>query len=243
MTDIEKQQTNEGMLEVTIASNSAGSNPVPVVMDVVPVVPDKYGAPETGISHAGLPMHQQEKLGRKCCFCCCDYRRAVVIMGIVSIVFSTISVIANLAGSERGSDGEAQIGSDLNSEEVEFIVDEMRTAQIVTDIFSIIFSLCAIYGAKSYNKHLVMANAVYILAAYIALTIKTAQVYDDLEDETGESVDQPIGSYISGVIFAGLWAHPSIGFVYEVRKGIMSEETYPREEFSCCCVNKGEVNE
>jgi len=31
--------------------------------------------------------------------------------------------------------------------------------------------------------------------------------------------------------------YPHIGFIMEVHSGIMSAETYPREEFSCCCVS------
>ena len=41
------------------------------------------------------------------------------------------------------------------------------------------------------------------------------------------------------VISAGITAgflYPHIGFIMEVKKGIMTRDTYPREEFSCCCV-------
>ena len=36
--------------------------------------------------------------------------------------------------------------------------------------------------------------------------------------------------------FTAAFLYPHIGFILEVKKGIMTRDTYPREEFSCCCV-------
>lgn len=33
-----------------------------------------------------------------------------------------------------------------------------------------------------------------------------------------------------------LWIYPHVGFIVQVRRGIMSKETYPRQQYSCCCV-------
>lgn len=34
-----------------------------------------------------------------------------------------------------------------------------------------------------------------------------------------------------------LWIYPHIGFILEVKNGILSAETYEREKFSCCCIS------
>jgi hypothetical protein len=45
-----------------------------------------------------------------------------------------------------------------------------------------------------------------------------------------------LGLDIIGVICSALFAYPHIVFIQEMRKGIMTEENYPKEEHSCCCV-------
>ena len=44
----------------------------------------------------------------------------------------------------------------------------------------------------------------------------------------------PIPGIIISAVITGLWMYPLVGFIMEVRKGIMSRETYPREEYCCC---------
>jgi hypothetical protein len=45
-------------------------------------------------------------------------------------------------------------------------------------------------------------------------------------------------TYALTIIFTLLWTYPSIFLAMEIKKGIMTKETYPREEFSCCCVSR-----
>jgi hypothetical protein len=44
-----------------------------------------------------------------------------------------------------------------------------------------------------------------------------------------------VGTVNNSVIHTLLYMSPGIGFIMEVRNGTMSRETYPREEYSCCC--------
>lgn len=48
-----------------------------------------------------------------------------------------------------------------------------------------------------------------------------------------------VGGIVFGLIIIVLFAYPHIMFIIEVKKGILTKETYPREEFSCCCVANG----
>mmetsp|Transcript_18966 Transcript_18966/g.46976 ORF Transcript_18966/g.46976 Transcript_18966/m.46976 type:complete len:102 (+) Transcript_18966:489-794(+) len=58
---------------------------------------------------------------------------------------------------------------------------------------------------------------------------------DNLESSTNTYMIQ---SYAITTILTLLWIYPSIFLAVEIKKGIMTKETYPREEMSCCCVSK-----
>ena len=47
-----------------------------------------------------------------------------------------------------------------------------------------------------------------------------------------------IMTYVITALFTMLWVYPSVFLSVEIKKGIMTKETYPREEMSCCCVAK-----
>jgi len=82
---------------------------------------------------------------------------------------------------------------------------------------------------------------VWEFLAFIIVAAKSRKAVEDAEDETGTDVDTHDTTYVIWLIFLMLWVYPSVGFVMEVHKGIMSRETYPREEFSCCCINNRNI--
>jgi hypothetical protein len=49
--------------------------------------------------------------------------------------------------------------------------------------------------------------------------------------------DSRMGLIVNLAICTPLYMSPGIGFIMEVRNGTMSRETYPREEYSCCCTS------
>jgi hypothetical protein len=50
------------------------------------------------------------------------------------------------------------------------------------------------------------------------------------------SVLSLIGGDLGGALVNGCFAYPHVVFYQEMRKGIMTEENYPNEIHSCCCV-------
>ncbi len=56
-------------------------------------------------------------------------------------------------------------------------------------------------------------------------------------DEPHLLFDSPVPDIVIGLIITALFMYPHIGFIIEVRRGIMTRETYSREEHSCCCVS------
>ena len=99
-----------------------------------------------GSAAATVPMAQQLKQGGKCCGSCCDYRRAVIIMSLVAILFNAI-------GFSAGRDPE--LTDNQLEDEIVSIQDDYATATLVTSIISIIMALVSLIGAIQFNQYMV----------------------------------------------------------------------------------------
>jgi len=181
-----------------------------------------------------IPMMDEEKMGGKCCGCCCDFRRAVIICNIILLVFAIIGFILVISGNTVDTDYSLDDDS---------AYDTYFAIEIVTLIITILMNICAILGAIKYNIGMVVGPAIWYLVEYI-ITIANAFIYcsaweEELE-ETGFYVNAectvPPVWIVGALVVTLIWIYPHIGFVKEVKAGTMSQETYPREEFSCCCV-------
>jgi hypothetical protein len=114
-----------------------------------------------GNAAVGVPMWQQAKQGAKCCGCCCDYRRAVIILAVINLVISIIYIIlvitaASIPGVEINIDDDAA---------VEIYEDSLRMQSILYGI-TIFASLCALFGAMKYNIVLVGVNVLWYIGKY-----------------------------------------------------------------------------
>jgi hypothetical protein len=93
-------------------------------------------------------------------------------------------------------------------------------------------------GANKFNIPLVAINTLWYVRAFIAGIVVTINT----EDELNMAVDDELLSISAGptiavnAILMCLFMYHHIGFMYEIKVGIMSFETYPREEYLCCCV-------
>jgi len=103
-----------------------------------------------GNAPSSVPMWQQEKLGGKCCGCCCDYRRAVIIIAILSLISAALSGI--LSQRVFGSAGGFLEGD--------------RNARIGLILFGVITSIASLIGALKFNIFLVGFNVVGYLGKY-----------------------------------------------------------------------------
>lgn len=147
-----------------------------------------------------------------CCGCCCDTRRATVIVNIINVVFS----ILTLAGiGVFTSDGFAsQFDDDAVKAELAIASSNAWAAYLVACL-SIVCGGLGIYGAKEYKGWMVLISGVWHCVCII-LSIVTGG--------------------ISSAIMSGFFAYPHFMFYQEMKKGIMTEENYPNEMHSCCCV-------
>ena len=168
-----------------------------------------YYADGQAVPPAGTPGVKQ---GHLYMGCCCDTRRATIIVNIVNLVLALLSALLYGLAS----------GFAINELDDDAIKQDLANkggaiAGIIALFFviALTFSTLGIYGALKYNKCMVIAAAVwYGLSSLVSLS----------------------GGDILGCVLAGLFCYPHIVFVQEMQKGIMTEENYPNEIHSCCCV-------
>ena len=206
------------------ASGSAVKHTRPV--DVVTTTP------------ADTPMHSQTKQGSKCCGCCCDFRRAVIIVNVVLIFIGIIAVIVYSQGSTTFSqevdwDDDGLEGLD------DVVEDAYRQGAILAGV-GLFASFVAIVGANRYNIHMVGFNILYMTVSFIAAIVLTNKAFNTLEEDYNgdEDIPRPIGQFVIQGLVVCLFIYPHVGFISEVKAGILSAETYPREESSCCCIQQ-----
>jgi hypothetical protein len=100
-----------------------------------------------GGAAVAMPMTEQPKQGGKCCGSCCDYRRAVIVLSAISIIFTVISLVQGPR--------DVQVEDDDLAQDIEAIQDEYKTGTLVLSIFSLIMALVSLVGALQFNQHLV----------------------------------------------------------------------------------------
>ena len=114
----------------------------------------------TGNAASSVPMWQQEKVGAKCCGCCCDYRRAVIVVEIISIVVYVINMISVVTMSALGASGA------IEDDKVEDVVQD--SVPILAAIYgiSLLASICGLVGALKFNVCLVAVDLVWMAGTY-----------------------------------------------------------------------------
>eukprot|EP00533_Pseudo-nitzschia_delicatissima_P007316 CAMPEP_0116082800 /NCGR_PEP_ID=MMETSP0327-20121206/2920_1 /TAXON_ID=44447 /ORGANISM="Pseudo-nitzschia delicatissima, Strain B596" /LENGTH=195 /DNA_ID=CAMNT_0003573619 /DNA_START=82 /DNA_END=669 /DNA_ORIENTATION=- len=170
-----------------------------------------------------------EKQGAKCCGCCCDYRRAVIVMAIIGISFAALSLILTLAGVGAG----AAAMNALDDDEVIAAVAEGTAGMgilVGATVVAVLFYVFQLFAALKYNVCMLYTVVVFELIS-LALNIYQATV----AQTTAGGVTIAI---IINCLICALIIYPTAGLIKEIKEGIMSVETYPREAYSCCCMNK-----
>jgi hypothetical protein len=115
--------------------------------DVAVAMPGSVAVAVPAGKAMAVPMTQQPKQGGKCCGSCCDYRRAVIIISAISVLFTIISLA-------RG-EPEVQVEDDDLAKQFVAIQDDYKTNFLVLNIFSLIMALVSIVGAVQFNQHMV----------------------------------------------------------------------------------------
>eukprot|EP00980_Cylindrotheca_fusiformis_P009091 scaffold1965_cov110-Cylindrotheca_fusiformis.AAC.14 len=160
---------------------------------------------------------QHERIPPKshtCCGCCCDTRRAVIVVNIISLSFAALAVfsmsmLANNLYTSQFDDDQVQAAFD----EIDGTAVGISIGVVVVGM---ICNACGIYGAYKFHKVFIIVAALWYFADFIR-----AVVFLD----------------VGGAVMTGFFLYPHVVFYQEVSKGIMSPASYPQEQQCCnCCV-------
>lgn len=190
------------------------SKETPITTSSPPVV---HAAPVTTTT-GGTVLHgyQQEghtvKQGHSFLGCCCDMRRAVIIINCVSIVLAILFLILLGVGVEyvRRVDDETTDGIE------DQLTPAVVGASIAISIVAMVCNMIGIYGALKFKMWAVIFALVWY-GVDLILNIMRFNIF----------------GIILSVI---LYMYPHGMLLQEMRSGIMTKETYPIEQQSCCCV-------
>ena len=151
------------------------------------------------------------KKGRKFFGCCCDSRRAVIVTNILDIILCIILYICSAFQTS------------------------LSGLQITVWVVNQIWNTATILGAFYYSDIIVIMGVLWQLFKMSAIIYHFAEYY-----APSKSLEERVA-----LIFYLCIAIPLIIltifanslFAFEVRRNIMSKETYKkRERYSCCCV-------
>lgn len=144
--------------------------------------------------------------------CCCDSRKAAVLVSLVALVFSILALV----------------GAAIPSTDV-----PVNTWSIVTFSLSILFYMLVIWGAIRYHRCAVFTSLLWDATSFVILIIGMVTYnWDSLKED--ERI-QSIAAMSIILVWRLLTIYANSTFLYEVGKGIMSPENHSRERYSCCC--------
>jgi hypothetical protein len=170
-----------------------------------------YMPTKVGISQE---MGGSHKRGHTFCGCCCDTRRAVIIVNIFMLTCTVISVVtialgAQLLNAMGDGDDEAQqeAAQQLNS-----IPLGLLFAMV---IIQAVFFVFGIMGAIKYTTWMLSVALIGYTLYFVMNLLSSNFLYIGL----------PV-----------LFAYPHFVLISEINQGIMTPDNYPNEVHSCCCV-------
>ena len=172
-------------------------------------------------------IDQQQKQGHSFCFCCCDVRRATIVVNLINIL-SSIITLASVVEVHREAQELEETG---NEDEISGIhqMKEGMQAIVVIAIIGWLLSFAAIWGALKFRFFPILINVIYMVVSFFAsgviLTITSRQ---------HEPFEFYALNWIINAISTGIYIYPQIMYLLEVRSGILSAETYDREKKWCC---------
>jgi len=121
--------------------------------------------PAGNFQSSSIPMWQQEKQGAKCCGCCCDYRRAVVMIAIITLILRE-STIFGIVFYFSLPDASTQQTSNELTKLVDMINREDENIRMVLLGISTVTAIASLIGALKFNAHLVALKVVGYIGKY-----------------------------------------------------------------------------
>jgi len=167
------------------------------------------------------------------CGCCCDFRRGVIIINTIVAISEALVIVLCATGAWT-------VYFDTSTQELEEYMKPYIIGEIAMSIVSIMLTSLAIFGAIRFSIKMVLPNFIWLLLGFVISLVMIIYSCAKWEDKDYGYYDYTCTINFPAILISAgwvaFWCYPHIGFIQEVRKGIMTEETYPREKYSCCCV-------
>jgi len=122
-----------------------------------------------------VPMWRQEKLGAKCCGCCCDYRRAVIMIAVMTLFFSFFTVLGVILEWSLPGVSSPNIDNEIK-EGLEKIEEGDKNVRIALFVVSTVTSIASLIGALNFNASLVACNVIGYLGKSFRLDCRRRAV-------------------------------------------------------------------
>ena len=181
------------------------------------------------------PPYNGTRVGTRFCGCCCDYRRATIIMDIIIITLFLI-YLAVVLGDHNHAYHSDEYGYGYDKKWEEHFDDYEETLSILLAVC--IVTLCiAIIGVIRYNVFLVGLGALFLLIFYIVDTILILDLCEDWNvkvDDHYAECEVNAGGFALRFLLTVFFIYPHVGFIIQVLRGIMTPHTFERESVGCC---------
>ena len=167
------------------------------------------------------------KQGHSFCGCCCDMRRATIIINIYNLVSTIFSMVYLYFMIDFAMSNAESIQDDTVKQQMEAMdFSSIYTPLLIAlTVLGSLGNIAAIVGAMKYNAWLVSVNIVILIVSIIPGIVTSVQA--------GTSA----AIIIVLLLVRCFFIYPHVMLVYELKGSkTMSQQTYPREEQSCCCV-------
>lgn len=171
------------------------------------------------------PIQDQEKQGSICCGCCCDFRRAVIVISIIEIVAYVVQGILAASGNDLVSASYDEFSAGAGS--------AGAGVTAIGIVLGIAFGIFQMFAALRYNLCMLGTCLVFqLIGIGYSVWLPYALVPAPRDDYASVLATNTIGTIAFGVL---MYIYPTAGLILEIKAGTMSAETYPREAHSCCC--------
>ena len=140
----------------------------------------------------------------------CDTRNAVLVVNSLGLCFYSIMIVSYslLLGDTLHYDDDG----------VQAVMDNLDNAKtgltLSVFIIGMVSTIVALYGAVNFNKALISVGGIWFLFE-ATRSIFVRDFY--------------------GFVIAMCFSYPHAVFFYEMKKGVMSRENYPKERVCCDC--------
>ena len=192
----------------------------------VPMYSPEVPPSEFGMSSAhDNATHVNGVAGEQHLYChyCCDTRRAVLVVNVVSIVINLVVLLIVNVGFNFIINNPDEVEEDMTDEEKADLEHALHSGyfqmvEAMTDAFLVLSMAmhgCGIFGALKFKKWAVAtAGSAYAISFVLHL----------------------MGGSFLNVILAGVLGYPHYFFIKEINEGIMSDYNY--HNVAICCGGK-----